>query len=419
MKNHNTNTITTDIDNTPNFIFDNIDLLNQIPLLDNININPNLIIQKSLIKKFEDIDKQLYLKIKEYCKKYELPIRHRGYQQRVLKTQWGKLVFKRRKVRINNADCFLLDKKLGLNKYCQYNKNWQDNVLKQVLRKQANLNWLKNGIGLFNTTHRQVAKTIDKLASDKKKEFKSKISLDENKPLYVNVDDTWITVSINRKFVKKRFRLVVMHQGKNKDAEFVNRTKTIVTSFSKTKDIKTRLWEVIVNLIKSNYFGAPKEIIISTDGAREFVNCAKQNQIKHIIDKYHVMANAKKVYIYNVKHLPNEIKEELKNIFIKFKKTVNENPNFCKLINLVNLTRELFKTNNLLKETRRLLLLKNYLIKNEESINSWKEVWYYPVTTESFMFHDVKKILGDKARTFSLKRLVNLFTILGNCKIIK
>lgn len=419
MKNHNTNTITTDIDNTTKFIFNNNDL-NQISIFNNVeNIDPNLVIRDSLIKKIEALDKELYLKIKIHCKKYNIKIRHRGYQKRILKTQWGKLIFKRRKIRINNSDLFLLDQKLGINKYCQYNKNWQNNILKQILRKQANLNWLKNGIGLFNTTHRQVAKTIDKLASNKKKEFKSKISLDSNKPLYVNVDDTWITVSINRKFVKKRFRLVVMHQGKNKDAEFVNRTKTIVTSFSKTKDIKTRLWEVIENEIKSNYFGAPKEIIMSTDGAREFVNCAKQNQIKHIIDKYHVMANAKKVYIYNVKHLPNEIKEELKNIFIKFKKTVNENPNFYKLINLVNLTRELFKTNNLLKETRRLLLLKNYLIKNEESINSWKEVWYYPVTTESFMFHDVKKILGDKARTFSLKRLVNLFTILGNCKIIK
>lgn len=417
---HDINTITTiDIDNTPNFIFDNNNLLNQIPLFDSININPNLIIQKSLIKKFEDIDKQLYLKIKEHCKKYELPIRHRGYQQRVLKTQWGKLVFQRRKVRINNVDCFLLDKKLGLNKYCQYNKNWQDNVLKQVFRKQANLSWLKNGIGEFKTSHRNVAKTIDDLANKKRKEFKKKISLDSNKPLYVNVDDTWITVSINRKFVKKRFRLVVMHQGKNKDAEFVNRTKTIVTSFLNTKDIKTRLWEVIVNLIKSNYFGAPKEIIMSTDGAREFVNCAKQNQIKHIIDKYHVMANAKRVYIHNVKHLAKEIKEQLKNIFIKFKKVVNNNPKFEKLINLVNSTKKLLIENKLLKESRRLLLLKNYLIKNEESINSWKEVWYYPVTTESFMFHDVKRILGDKARTFSLKRLVNLFTILGNCKIIK
>lgn len=367
--------------------------------LKNFKKYTNKIMLEKILNEIEDIketiEKKYSAEIYKNNKRYYL----HSYKKRIIRTCCGKIKI----IRGYFKDCktgkyiFPLDKKLDLIRKKLYDRKIIEEV-EILLKQRNNLISISKILSIPISSLHNIVRTLE-IGRDE-----IKIKLNKSNNLFVNVDDTYIKLRKNKIVEKMKIRLIAIHQGKDQKNKLIN-LKTFVFFPDLINDNQPNFIKAIIN---NNYFGKPKKIILCSDGAKEFKFISAKNGFLQCLDKWHVLHKLNAVLVPKMKNsygldvkTRSSLRKKIKNLIKKtnIKKAISILSNLkwkTKNINLIALIDSYIK----------------YLKRNYDAIKIWLKE-NISTTTEGFIFHKIKSLLGNKNKCFSFdifKKIVGLQT---------
>lgn len=235
------------------------------------------------------------------------------------------------------------------------------------------------------------------------------------KYLYINIDDTYLH-SIQAKNISKNcFRVLCIHQGKDKNNNLINKTLLTINIKNKNKEeftnfLKTKIEKIYGSLTKY-------KIILLSDGAKLFKYLANQFNAIHVLDKFHCLRSIRYTFNYysrnkilkdyeaNLRNKRNYFyyKQILKAIYAK---------NWSKIDFWLSFSynHELFET-----KKKQIKNLYKYLKINWSAITIWNNPKFITgCLTETYVQSIIKRIKGAFGKIYSLKSIQRII----QCKSI-
>ncbi|MDC4163050.1 UPF0236 family protein [Mycoplasma sp. T363T] len=362
---------------------------------------------------YENLDNQLYFNLRSKSLNNHIVVK--DFRKRKIITQFGVVWIKRRRYfnkRIKRY-IYLLDEKIELDKFSCYSKSFLEAIKYEILNNNFVLEKIrKQFIHKVSRTH--FKQLLNKIVLKLKNEQNKKVNLISTKNLYINVDDTFIRFKINNKIIKKRLRLFLFHQGKNNNNELINVRYFITTKTSQfllTNERAENNVSELEKIMRNFYKNKAKKLVLCSDGDREFNFLANKLKIDQSLDKWHLF------YSYLFRTI-NPIKKEYdgipKTIRMKLYKQLKLVCKECprKLLWAIRKFRKiLLNTDPNSKIAKGFFKLIKYVKNNLDGILFWNSKDYFATITEPYIFHKIKKIMGDKNKAYSLNTFMNLVLI--------
>ena len=353
-------------------------------------------IKQTLIQKDEQLFKQITKK---------KTIVGFGFRLKKIVTPWGIVAIKRHRLlnknKTKNKFFCPLDQWLGLSGDQRYDQYFV-NKIQELIASNQYLSYTQ----LANSQPHKINKSqVHFLIKNRIQNHQNNqiiYELNEDKPLYINVDDTFLNLKINNQKVKHRIRFFNFHQGKNNKQKIMN-----LTSFAQIFPCHNnpippqQTAQQIKKIISKYYTNKPKKLVFCSDGTREFKHIS--NHLKAIpnLDKYHLIYRLYFLFKHR-KSYTNIPKSVRKKWFKQCLDLAKNKPNlFLSFLDEIEQYIVQLKASNQFKND--LKKTKKYVLNNFSGIKFWQSRYYYSTTTEPFIFHKIKSFLGNKDKIFSLK----------------
>ncbi|WGI36525.1 Mbov_0401 family ICE element transposase-like protein [Mesomycoplasma lagogenitalium] len=362
---------------------------------------------KSMKEKIEKEDEEYRLKGEYRKEKWRVQKKI----ERKLKTIFGLLVFKITKYQRINEDGKIETKQFE-NDFLLKNRNYQIEVDLQKLL----VNWVIKGISATELASKfDVSRTyIINLVKTKAEQVKEKNFIEESKDkniLYINLDDTFLSLKKNNRKMKFKHRMLVISTGLNEKREMKNLSLIIEDRAQRQKCHSVKeLIEITKNVIKEKYGNKNFKILVMGDGASWIKRIAKGLDATYITDIYHILANGNKVlgYYWNkYKSNKEELKKAERKLNIKFMKEYKKLVLEFKFQEVIELLENILSNAGALlseQKTTQIKKLINYLIKNDlKTENYLPKNGYQGTHTEISVSHYLKKFIIKRFSTFSQK----------------
>lgn len=361
-----------------------------------------------LKEEYENKDKEIF---NSQWRKENGYIPH-GVRERTLITIFGKLTYKRHRYLIWNKNrynfTYLADAALGVKKYQRVTAHLQIKVLtliSQGKRYQDILDCIPKANISSNTISNIITRTeIDSLESIISNNIKQ-ISLNEY--LYVNIDDTFLSLKENNKKQQYRVRVVLFHTGydqvKSKgNKKFLKDSRIFVFLTKKNEQINTKVFFEKIQRIAEKFYSNvhQAQVIISGDGAPWIRQVQKHwPNSSYILDRFHTVRKIRQLFNPNNRHL-QPIYETLRVMFF-------DGDYHAMMETLSDLW-----FNDEYKDFK-LKKLKSYLSNNEKNqgISNQKQKFNLGCNIESTISHHVKSLLGYGAKAFSKNNYLKILTL--------
>lgn len=335
-----------------------------------------------------------------------------GIRKRTIMTIYGKLTYKRHRYLIWEKNrynfIYLSDNELGIKKYQRIITHLQIKILslisqgkryQDILDCFPKVNLTANTIS--NIINRTEIDSLEEIISNNVKQIKL------GQYLYVNIDDTFLTLKEKNKKQQFRIRVVLFHAGydseKSKNNKKALKDPRIFVFLNKKEErIKTKVFfkkiETIANKFYSNVNQA--KIIISGDGAPWIRNAPKYwPNSSYVLDRFHTVRKIRQLFNPNNKDL-QVFYEKLRVLFF--------NGNYEAMMKtLSNLW-----FNDAYKDLK-LKDLKYYLANNEKTkgISNQNKQFNIGCNIESTISHHVKGLLGHGSKAYNKNNFLKILTL--------
>lgn len=365
----------------------------------------NLLICKEIEKEIIGKDEEIFKNIKFYNKKYNCEFKISKWRKRKLKVPDGVVVFNRRQYfyKLNGKKhyVFLVDKELGILRYKHFDKNYREEIFGLIKNNnQYSLTALANALPL--KTSKSTIHRFLKYRPLNQNYIKHK-TLDDNKPLYINIDDTYNYFKVNKHWQKHRIRLFAFHQGKDYlTNKLINQNEVVYVVPKEIKTNANKTCQMIRSILGQLYTNIPKNLIINSDGANEFHQVAEILKAKKSLDTFHISQKLYWSFKPNIKMYCG-INKNIRNLWFSKLKNLLSIGAFKKSENTLETIKLWCYKFNKLAMWKSLNSLIKYLRKNKKAILFKKSKLYYPITTEGFIFHRIKKLFLKKTGHFSIR----------------
>lgn len=350
-------------------------------LLDKIQILSNLKIE------LENRDFEI-LKTRE--KKY-IPVK---IQKRLIITEIGKLVFKRRIYKyydsINQKWKYiaLLDQEYNFQKWSKIDSNLIAKIEKEIsYGTNYNLIAYKFKELVSASTITRIFKKIDYEKIEKTEKIVTKIG----QRIYINLDDTFPKVRINGKKTKIKTRVISFNLGidqeKSSKKRHVLKDKRYFCIIGNKKNTIYTLAQEIKkqgNNFYENFDQA--KLVVGGDGAKWIKNIANELDAEYVLDKYHAIKLLN--IIFKINH-HNPTKNICNWSLYKTCVLLFSFGNYKKLIEILE---------NYTKDQTIL----NYFKNNIEGIKNFGQPWNIGVSAESDVSKLIKSSFGYGSKLFSM-----------------
>ncbi|WP_027121963.1 Mbov_0401 family ICE element transposase-like protein [[Mycoplasma] imitans] len=376
----------------------------------------NEFLVKKLKEDYEQLDQKLYKDLRLDKSKNHVVVK--DLRTRKLISQFGVIFIKRRRYfdKLKKCYLYLLDEEIKLTKFKCYLNSFLEAIKKEILSNNFVIEKIRKQF-FHQVSRTQFIRLLDQIIDKIQQEKIKKSKLVKSKNLYINVDDSFVKVRRKNKVVKTRLRSFLFHQGKDKNNNLINARYFVSLCDPVPLDINLRVKKnslQLKNIVEKFYKNKAKKLVLCSDGDKQFSALAKHLNIYQSLDKWHLF------YSYLFKII-NPLKREYdginKNTRIKLYRTLKyicvNHPR--KLIpEIKKLRKILINTHPGSEIASGFLRLISYIKNNFDGILFWKSRDYYPTITEPYIFHKIKKMLGDKNKSFSLKTLLSFILIKQN-----
>lgn len=361
-----------------------------------------------LKEEYENKDKEIF---NSQWRKENGYIPH-GVRERTLITIFGKLTYKRHRYLIWNKNrynfTYLADAALGIQKYQRVTAHLQIKVLtliSQGKRYQDILDCMPKAKISSNTISNIITRTeIDSLESIISNNVKP-IPLKDY--LYINIDDTFLSLKENNQKQQYRVRVVLFHTGydqvKSKgNKKFLKDSRIFIFLTKKDERINTKTFFQKIQKIAAKFYNrvGQAQVIISGDGAPWIRQAQKYwPNSSYILDRFHTVRKIRQLFNPNNRHL-QPIYEALRVMFF--------NGDYHTMMETLS---DLW-FNDEYKDFK-LKKLKSYLSNNEKNqgISNQKQKFNLGCNIESTISHHVKSLLGYGAKAFSKNNYLKILTL--------
>ncbi|WP_129719719.1 Mbov_0401 family ICE element transposase-like protein [Mesomycoplasma neurolyticum] len=349
------------------------------------------------IKKFDKAE----MLFKNSLQRKEMGLHIHSIIIRKLKTICGVWEFKKIRYRNKNKNIIYYD-----NPHFQIekHKNIDSNLKKDILEKIRNRltyenvikSYPKNTISIFSI--RQIIKKsfIDK--NQKTTVFKK---IENEKNIYIEMDDTYAKLQWNSKNKKYLNRLVVIHTGLDNKRNVKNKTILIETKNTDSSKISVNQWvEIIKTKIKELYKFNYKNIIVIGDGATFIKKIAQKLNAKYIIDSWHLKKILQKLVGYGLysrknKHFFKWFNIQNKVTIYKFCEKEIMKGNYALVLDVIYEAIQFTKTQNhnvdLSMKLQEFYNFSKYVENNKQGIQNFAKNFYIGSRTEAFVANIIKK----------------------------
>lgn len=293
---------------------------------------------------------------------------------------------------------------LKIPKYKRYDNRVLEHINTKVESKLYNLRLLCNSFEYIEIPISSMSYLIKN--DNRFTELKIvKKQLNPDLPLYINIDDTYKKLRYQKSCKMTKIRFINCHQGNDFTGKKINQQFVVYIPILKNhNDFQIeKLDKYFLNsLLEKYYLGCPKECILLTDGAREFVVKSKEMDLTIGLDKWHYHHSFLAATGFNFKNFCGSSKQErciLRKIVTDYL-TVGDKENALKVLDTFI---EKYSGEDL---ANRLIKFKKYIENNIKGIEFWSSKTYYPATSECYIFHKIKHLFGNKNKSISLKIFV-------------
>ncbi|WP_041594517.1 Mbov_0401 family ICE element transposase-like protein, partial [Mesomycoplasma conjunctivae] len=223
---------------------------------------------------------------------------------------------------------------------------------------------------------------------------------------YIEADDAYVYFS-GKNRGKYRLRMAVVHSGKR---EGKIQDKTLILGITNktgqnNNQVDAKHIEEIRNTLK--LYKSTNTFLIS-DGAPSLINIAKELNINHYLDTYHLLSKLnqeirpKSKWLKEYKKMFNSnFKQDIRKLIIK-----GEVDEACSLIMKVIKEQDIYLIS--FEEVKGLIRIKNFFKKHFESIKNINNDSYIGSRTENFVANYVKFPISKKRALYSLKSYISL-----------
>lgn len=335
-----------------------------------------------------------------------------GMRERTLITIFGKLTYKRHRYLIWNKNqyhfTYLSDTALGIKKYQRVNTHLQIKIL-SLIAKGKRYQDILDCFPTANITNTTISNIINRAnIGSLKSIINSKVTaIQLDQYLYVNIDDTFLTLKENNKKQQFRIRVVLFHTGYDLENSKSNKknlkdTRIFVLLKKKEERINTKsFFKEIQEMAKKFYSNADEaKIIISGDGAPWIRNAQKYwpNSV-YILDRFHTVRKIRQIFNPNNRNL-QPIYETLRLLFF--------NGDYQAMMESLS---DLWFHDNY--KNLKLKELKYYLTNNEKThgVSNQNKKFNIGCNIESVISHHIKALLGYGAKAFSKSTYLKILTL--------
>ncbi|MGY6172633.1 Mbov_0401 family ICE element transposase-like protein [Candidatus Mycoplasma pogonae] len=239
----------------------------------------------------------------------------------------------------------------------------------------------------------------------------------DRKYVYLEADDGFHRErDSNKKVIKNRLRMLVLHLGFDSDTNKIIGKTVIVEKFASNKNNSknNQQWADFLTAKIEDIYGKKLEIIVIGDGARWIKSIAKKLNAKYILDHFHMVQKGMKTLGYTLtkyrknqkifSYLESKLNQKIYHIY---KQLIN---NFD-IQGAIDLLAKLIKNDYKLNKSKitEIIKLKKYLMNNlvPKSVYEY-ENGYIGSHTETFMNHHLKSQIKRRFATFNYETIKKL-----------